>query len=79
VLRGDLAQKCLRHWQRYSRDAPFWQILYDQGANVIVSGHAYRYESSDRMKPNPEKCGIPDSVSASSSSGPDVDDFVVLR
>ena len=45
---------------------PFWQILYNQGADVIVAGHAHRYERFARIKPNPETLedsyGIPDSV-----------------
>jgi acid phosphatase type 7 len=36
---------------------PLWQILYDRGADVILSGHAHRYE---RFRPiNPD--GDPDS------------------
>ena len=43
---------------------PLWQILYDRGADVILSGHAHRYERFARIKPNldPTAYGIPDSA-----------------
>src|SRR5215207_49632 len=43
---------------------PLWQILYDRGAEVILSGHAHRYERFARLKPNPapNAYGIPDST-----------------
>src|SRR5215203_1495451 len=43
---------------------PLWQILYDRGADVILSGHAHRYERFARLKPNPDPTayGIPDSA-----------------
>jgi len=43
---------------------PLWQILYDRGADVILSGHAHRYERFARLKPNPDPnaYGIPDSA-----------------
>ena len=43
---------------------PLWQILYDRGADVILSGHAHRYERFARLKPNPapNAYGIPDST-----------------
>jgi acid phosphatase type 7 len=43
---------------------PLWQILYDRGADVILSGHAHRYERFARIKPNPDPTayGIPDSA-----------------
>jgi hypothetical protein len=38
---------------------PFWRILYDRGADVILSGHAHRYERYAPITPagvrNPEK------------------------
>jgi acid phosphatase type 7 len=43
---------------------PLWQILYDRGADVILSGHAHRYERFARLRPNPDPTayGIPDSA-----------------
>ena len=33
---------------------PFWRILYDRGADVILSGHAHRYERFRPITPNGE-------------------------
>jgi acid phosphatase type 7 len=34
------------------RVKPLWQILYDNGADVILNGHDHRYERLDRIDPN---------------------------
>src|SRR5215213_4532918 len=34
------------------RVKPLWQILYDNGAEVILNGHDHRYERLDRIDPN---------------------------
>jgi hypothetical protein len=34
---------------------PFWQILYDHHAEVILSGHAHRYERFARITPSGER------------------------
>jgi acid phosphatase type 7 len=41
------------------RVKPLWQILYDNGAEVILNGHDHRYERLDRIDPNAN----PDSTS----------------
>src|SRR5215213_9872452 len=37
---------------------PFWEMLYAKGADVILSGHAHRYELHSPMTPE----GVPDSA-----------------
>jgi hypothetical protein len=34
---------------------PFWHILYNHHADVILSGHAHRYERFARIKPSGER------------------------
>ena len=34
---------------------PFWDILYDHHAEVIINGHAHRYERFARIKPSGER------------------------
>jgi hypothetical protein len=34
---------------------PFWHILYDHHAEVILSGHAHRYERFARITPSGER------------------------
>ena len=64
-LRNDLANhqaRCtLAYWHHplyasgTGSDAPevkpFWRILYDRGADVILSGHAHRYERYAKLTP----------------------------
>src|SRR5215216_4764787 len=37
------------------RVKPLWQILYDNGADVILNGHDHRYERLARIDPNDNK------------------------
>jgi hypothetical protein len=48
---------------------PLWQILYNNGAEVIVNGHAHRYERYALLTPQAQQ--ICRTASASSSPGPE--------